>query len=320
MALGIAALLDDISALVKATAASIDDIAAAASRASVKATGVVVDDTAVTPQYLEGMAPKRELPVVLKIARGSIINKLIIIALILAMNQWLPWLLTPLLMLGGSYLCFEGAEKVLEWFGIGHHDLGAHTPAVDQGEDAEKKVVSGAIRTDFILSAEIMAISLNEIKDNSFWITLGALIVVAILITLLVYGVVALFVKIDDIGFHLLKQPRATSQRIGEILVKGMPKLMAVISVIGTLAMMWVGGHLFIQGLTDLGWPLIHDLIGHIVHPVEALATVGAAFGWILETACAMVFGFVWGCVILAAVRLIQKALSATTNHKTPQA
>ena len=165
MAGGLAALLDDVAALVKLTAASVDDVAAAAGRASVKATGVVIDDTAVVPQYVDGISPKRELPIIKKIAIGSLRNKLLFILPVILLLSWLlPVSLTPLLMLGGLYLSFEGAEKVLEMFGGGHHE--EDKPAVEQGPDAEKKIISGAVRTDFILSAEIMVISMNSIASD----------------------------------------------------------------------------------------------------------------------------------------------------------
>ncbi len=198
MAGGLFALLDDVAALARLAAASVDDVGAAAGRATTKAAGVVVDDTAVTPQYVHGVAADRELPMIRRIAIGSIRNKLLfILPAALLLSQFLPWLLTPILMVGGSYLCYEGAEKI--WGRIRGHDDHA-VPLAGTGEDAEKEMVSGAIRTDFILSAEIMVIALNEVADEPFLSRLAILVVVAIAITIAVYGVVGVIVKMDDVG------------------------------------------------------------------------------------------------------------------------
>src|ERR671911_949208 len=203
MSAGLFGLLDDVAALARLAAASVDDIGAAAGRASVKAAGVVVDDTAVTPQYVHGLAAERELPIIRKIALGSLRNKLLIILpAILLLSQFLPFLLTPILMIGGAYLCYEGAEKI--WHRLtGHHDEHA---AVEEVPD-EKTIVSGAVRTDFILSAEIMVISLNEVASEAFVSRAVILAVVALGITVLVYGVVGLIVKMDDVGLHLAGRP-----------------------------------------------------------------------------------------------------------------
>ena len=204
MAGGLVALLDDIAALAKLAAASVDDVGMAAGRATAKAAGVVVDDTAVTPRYVEGFTPDRELPVIRRIAMGSIRNKLLFITpAALLLSQFAPWALTPLLMVGGTYLCYEGAEKVWEHFG-GHHAQD-ETPVFLEGDDQEKHMIGGAIRTDFILSSEIMVISLNEVADEPFVMRAAILIVVAIAMTVLVYGVVAFIVKMDDIGLHLAR-------------------------------------------------------------------------------------------------------------------
>ena len=240
MSAGLFALLDDVAALAKMAAASVDDVGMAAGRASAKAAGVVVDDTAVTPQYVQGVAAERELPMIRKIAVGSLRNKLLIILpAALLLSQFLPWLLTPILMLGGTYLCFEGAEKI--WGRLsGHHEEQA--VRTERGPEAEKAMVSGAIRTDLILSAEIMVISLNEVETEPFWSRAAILVVVAIAITVLVYGVVGLIVKTDDIGLALTRRTSPAAQKVGRGLVRGMPKLLAAISVVGTVAMLWVGG------------------------------------------------------------------------------
>src|SRR4249920_2190218 len=219
---GLFALLDDIVAIAKLAAASLDDVGAAAGRASAKAAGVVIDDTAVTPRYVHGFSPDRELPVVMKIAVGSLRNKLLfILPAALLLSQFLPWLLTPILMLGATYLCYEGAEKV--WGRIRVHDSHA-APTAAVGQDAERQMTAGAIRTDFILSAEIMVIALNEVADQPFVPRLIILIIVALVITAAVYGVVALIVKMDDIGLSLAQRTSRFAQKVGRGLVAAMPK------------------------------------------------------------------------------------------------
>ena len=303
MAGGLAALLDDIAALAKLAAASTDDIAAAAGRASVKAAGVVVDDAAVTPQYVQGIEPKRELPIIKKIAVGSLRNKLLfILPAALLLSQYLPWMLTPLLMLGGTYLCFEGAEKVLELFSKNKHEE-HDTPAVIEGEDAEKKVVSGAVRTDFILSAEIMVIALNEVASEGFWSRAVILAVVGIGITVLVYGAVGLLVKMDDIGLAMARRESAGAQKFGLGLVKAMPVVMNVISVVGTFAMLWVGGHIILVGLYDMHWwTAPYAFVHHLEHYVEHL---GGFVTWLVNTFCSMVVGLIWGGLIATAVHFL---------------
>src|ERR687893_786301 len=249
---GLFGLLDDVAAIARLAAASVDDVAAAAARASAKAAGVVVDDAAVTPRYVHGFTADRELPMIRRIALGSLRNKLLIILpVILVLSQFLPWLLTPILMIGGTYLCFEGAEKIYEKVS-GHHAEHGEQPAVVQGADQEKVMVKGAIRTDFILSAEIMVISLNEVADEGLVSRAIILVVVAIGITLLVYGVVGLIVKMDDVGLHLSERDSGTARKVGLLLVRGMPKLLALLSTVGVLAMLWVGGHILLVGTDEL--------------------------------------------------------------------
>lgn len=306
MAFGLAALLDDIAAFAKLAAASIDDVGAAAGRASAKATGVVIDDTAVTPRYVEGLAAKRELPVVKRIATGSLRNKLLfILPAILLLSQFLPQLLTPLLMLGGTYLAFEGAEKVWELVSGKHHaevETKAEKKAVD-----EDSVVSSAVRTDFILSAEIMVIALNEVASEGFWSRLVILVIVAVLITVLVYGVVALIVKMDDIGLHLAKRDTPWVQSFGRGLVGAMPKVMAVISFVGIIAMLWVGGHILLQGAYDLGWHGPYDVVHHLEHAVTGVAGVGGFLGWLVNTACSAVVGILVGGVVVFVAHFIPR-------------
>ncbi|GAB4084557.1 DUF808 domain-containing protein [Myceligenerans cantabricum] len=306
MSAGLLGLLDDVAALARLAAASIDDVGAAAGKATAKAAGVVIDDTAVTPQYVHGVTAAREIPIVKKIAVGSIRNKLLIILPIaLVLSEWAPWALTPILMLGGTYLAFEGTEKVLGWF---HRHDGHEVPAALKGEESEKSVISGAIRTDLILSAEIMVIALNEVADSSFWFRLGALIIVAIVITIAVYGVVALIVKMDDVGLLLAQRESAASRRIGRALVDGMPKLLGAISVIGTIAMLWVGGHILLVGFDDLGW---HTLYGW-VHGIEeaihhAVPAVGAILAWLFNTLCSAILGVVVGGAVAGVMHLLPR-------------
>ena len=304
MAFGLAALLDDIAAFAKLAAASIDDVGAAAGRASAKATGVVIDDTAVTPRYVEGLAAKRELPVIKRIAIGSLRNKLLfILPAILLLSEFLPFLLTPLLMLGGTYLAFEGAEKI--WGRLRGHE-GHDVPAAVQGEDSEKTLVAGAVRTDLILSAEIMVIALYEVADEGFWSRLAILFVVAIVITVVVYGVVALIVKMDDIGLALAQRESAFNQRLGRGLVSGMPKVLAVVSAVGTVAMLWVGGHILLQGVDELGWHMPYELVHHAEQAIAgAVPGVGGFLAWLFNTLCSAIIGLVVGAVVVAVIHLL---------------
>lgn len=304
MSAGLFGLLDDVAALARLAAASVDDIGAAAGRATAKAAGVVIDDTAVTPQYVHGITADRELPMIKRIAIGSLRNKLVfILPAALLLSQFVPWLLTPILMIGATYLCYEGAEKV--WGRIRGHDAHA-APTATVGEDAEKQMTTGAIRTDFILSAEIMVIALNEVADQSFWPRLIILVVVALVITIAVYGVVALIVKMDDIGLSLAQRTSRFSQTVGRGLVAAMPKLLAALSAIGTVAMLWVGGHILLVGTDDVGWHAPYGLVHHaedFVH--HAVQGVGGLLAWLVNTAASAVVGLVVGAVVVAIVSVL---------------
>lgn len=304
MAGGLIALFDDIAALAKVAAASVDDIAAGAAKASAKAAGVVIDDAAVTPQYVQGITPKRELPIIKRIAWGSIKNKLfIILPIALLLSEFLPWMLTPLLMLGGTYLCFEGAEKIIGK--LRGHAGSKKTPSVIKGEEAENEVVSNAVRTDFILSAEIMVISLNEVADTVFWQRAAILLVVAVVITIGVYGVVALLVKMDDIGLALTKKDSDFSKKFGHGLVNAMPKVMQFITVVGTAAMLWVGGHIIVLGMDELFWSGPYDLIHTLADPVAGVAGIGGFLAWLVDTFISMIIGFIWGSIVVGIVHLL---------------
>lgn len=301
MAGGLIGLLDDVAALAKLAAASVDDVGMAASRASVKAAGVVVDDTAVTPAYVHGLAAERELPIIKRIAIGSIRNKLLfILPAALLLSQFVPILVEIILMIGGAYLCFEGAEKL-------HHRFGDHLdevdlPAVALGEDAEAKTIAGAIRTDFILSGEIMVIALKEVIDEPFISRAAIMVVVAIVITAIVYGVVAAIVKMDDVGLHLATNGGSTSRRFGRGLVAGMPKLLNLLSTVGTAAMLWVGGHILLVGAHELGWDAPYDFVHSLEESVHDVGGIGGVLAWIVNTTASAVLGIAAGFLVMAVV------------------
>lgn len=302
---GLVALLDDVAGLTKLAAASLDDVAGAAAKAGTKAAGVVIDDTAVTPRYVTGLKPERELPIIWRIAKGSLFNKLVIllpVALLLA--AFAAWAITPLLMVGGAFLCFEGAEKVLETLAGAHHD-DTEDLALDS-KALEDKKVAGAVRTDFILSAEIMAIALNEVADQSLVNQAASLVVVALAITAGVYGVVGLIVKLDDIGLALAKRGGAVAA-FGRGLVLGVPKVMKALSVIGTAAMIWVGGQILVHGLAGLGIAGPEHVIDGWAEAVRHATPVAAGLaGWLTKTLADLVLGLVVGAIIAFAVHKVR--------------
>lgn len=301
---GLVALLDDIATLAKVTASSIDDVAANAVKASSKAVGVVIDDTAVTPQYVSGLSPARELPIIGKIARGSLINKLFIILPIALLLTWLaPQVLPFLLIVGGAYLCFEGGEKVLENLGWlpGHHEEHDEGGATS-GEELEKGIVASATRTDLILSAEIMLVSMAGLSNETSIMRVAVLIAVAFFMTFFVYGLVALLVKADDFGLHLAKDAIKPEDNrpgpvdnVGRTIVRVMPHIFNVIGVVGTVAMLWVGGHLVIENLAEVGVPIFHHILEVAEHAVSA---AGGFVTWLVETLLSGVFGVILGAVI----------------------
>lgn len=306
---GLVALLDDIASITKMAAASIDDIGAAAAKAGTKAAGVVVDDAAVTPRYVTNFTPERELPIIWAIARGSLKNKLLILLPVaLLLSAFLPWAITPLLMIGGAFLCFEGAEKVLEALGGDKHG-DTVDDVIEDPVAFEKERVSGAIRTDFILSAEIMAIALNDVADSSIGNQAAILAVVGIGITALVYGAVGLIVKMDDIGLHLAERRDKGSKALGRALLVGMPKVMAALSVIGTAAMLWVGGQIVLHGAGQMGFAGPEHFLRGIAEAVgAALAFAQGAVTWMANAALAGVFGLILGAIIATIVHQVQKA------------
>nr|MBP8245664.1 DUF808 domain-containing protein [Phenylobacterium sp.] len=261
MASGLAALLDDVAAIAKIAAASVDDVAGAAGKAGSKAVGVVVDDTAVTPGYAMGFTPDRELPIVWKIALGSLRNKFFfLLPGALALSAFAPWLVTPLLMIGGSYLAFEASEKILEIFVP--HEAGEDLEELAlSSTDLEDQKVAGAIRTDLILSAEIMFIALADVAERPFAIQAAALAIVGLAITIGVYGVVGLLVKMDDIGLHMAKGSTRGGRALGRGLVRAMPVLLSGLASIGTAAMLWVGGGILVHGLEHYEWMAIPQVV-----------------------------------------------------------
>lgn len=307
---GIVALLDDIATLAKMAAASVDDVAAATGRASAKTVGVIVDDTAVTPQYLQGLKPERELPIIKRIARGSLTNKLLIILpAALVLSQFAPWVLPILLIAGGSFLAFEGMEKVWEKLRGGGHD----DPLIVAGPSGEEQIVKSAVRTDLILSAEIMIIALNEVASEGFVARSIILIAVGFLITFVVYGMVAVLVKIDDVGVALMKREKASSRRIGKLLFNAMPRVLATIGVIGTLAMLWVGGHIVVVSAADLGWTAPHQIIENLAHLGASLGAGAGFLSWTIETLASLLVGAFLGSLLVGAHHGL-KALGKSRN------
>lgn len=295
---GLIALLDDIATLAKATASSLDDIAAGATKASSKAVGVVIDDTAVTPQYVAGLDPSRELPIIKKIARASLINKLLVILPVALLLTWLaPWMLPILLILGGSFLSFEGAEKLLVKLRLLPEHSHEDAPAATSAEELEKGIVSSASRTDLILSAEIILISLANVNADSNIVRIGIMIAVAFFMTFFVYGLVALLVKMDDFGLHLSER-QGPLAAMGRGIVTVMPKVFTIIGIVGTVAMLWVGGHIVIASVSDLGFRPLHELVEHAMTSVERF---GGGATWTVETALSGLFGLAWGAFVAYA-------------------
>ena len=300
---GLVALLDDVAAIAKVASASVDDIVGQAVKASSKAAGAVIDDAAVTPKYVHGFSADRELPIVWKIARGSLFNKMAILlpaALLLA--AFLPWAIPPLLMLGGLYLCFEGAEKV--WHKLNPNDHHAEELVQEKLSAAhlEEKKVKGAVKTDFILSAEIMTIVLNGLPaDGPFWMTALSLALAGIVITIAVYGTVGLIVKADDFGLYLAASGRSGAvQSLGRFIVKAMPIFMTMLVIVGTAAMIWVGGSIIVHGLHELGWhapyEMIHEAAVAVAH---AVGMAEGAVEWTVTAALDGVIGLALGLAMI---------------------
>lgn len=312
---GLAALLDDVAAITKLAAASLDDVGAAAGKAGSKAVGVVVDDAAVTPGYAMGFTPDRELPIVWKIAVGSLRNKLLfLLPGALVLSAFAPWAVTPILMVGGAYLAFEATEKILEAFtpageGEAAADLALSAP------ELEKQKVDGAIRTDLILSGEIMAIALAEVAHLGLAMQAAALAVVGVLLTVVVYGAVALIVKMDDMGLHLSRRDSKGVRRFGRGLVKAMPVTMEALTVIGTAAMLWVGGGIIVHGLETFHLTPIPHWVEGLSHWAAGAPGVGPVTGWLAFAMGSAVVGLAIGGVLAGVMHLWHHRKGAAAAH-----
>ncbi len=309
---GLTALLDDVATIAKMAAASVDDVSAAASRASMKAAGVVVDDAAVTPGYAMGFSPARELPIIRKIAIGSLKNKfLILLPGALLVSAFAPWALTPLLMMGGAYLCFEAAEKLLGALAGHGKDEASPDDLALSSEEKEKSMVGSAIRTDLILSAEITAIALADLAERPLATQAAALALVGLLITVAVYGAVALIVKMDDIGLHLAERRSASARAVGRGLVHAMPVVLNGLATIGTAAMLWVGGGILVHGMHEYHLDAVPGLVESLGHAAGGVPLVGPVTGWLATAAASAVVGLVVGGVIVAILHLIPRKRAA---------
>ncbi|MFD0858337.1 DUF808 domain-containing protein [Roseovarius aquimarinus] len=299
---GLLALLDDVAAIAKVAAASVDDVVGQAAKAGAKAAGAVIDDAAVTPKYVTGFDAARELPIIWRIARGSLINKLVyLLPAGLALSAFAPWAITPLLMLGGCYLCFEGAEKVAHALGWAHHEKSHMPTEPDDPAHLEEQKVKGAIKTDFILSAEIMTIALAAIPASTFWMEAATLAAVAVMITVAVYGAVALIVKADDLGLWMAAAGRlGITRSLGKGIVAAMPKVLALLMIVGTAAMLWVGGNIVLHGLDVLGFSWPYDTVHHIAEgATHALTQWRGAAEWALVATMDGIFGLALGLVLI---------------------
>lgn len=305
MASGLFALLDDVALIARLAAASVDDVAAASARATTKAAGVVIDDAAVTPRYVTGFTPDRELPLIWRIAKGSLRNKLLILMPgFLLLAAFLPQALTPLLMVGGAYLCFEAAEKLLEKLGFGHHGAADGRPTAIDRAAQEQAMAAGAVRTDLILSAEILAIALGQLERVPLATKAASLAVVSLVVTAGVYGFVALLVKMDDAGLRLAATGNRAGQGLGRLLVRGMPAVLAFLSALGIAAMAWVGGGIVVHGLEGAG-PLaaIPHIQHDLAHAAGAVAPVApAAVEWLAAAVFAGLFGLALGGLAVLAL------------------
>jgi uncharacterized protein len=304
MASGLFALLDDIAAIAKVAAASLDDVAAQAAKAGSKAAGIVIDDAAVTPRYVVGFAAERELPIIAKIAKGSFKNKLLILLPGCLLLNWLaPWVITPLLMAGGAFLCFEGYEKFHAMLHPTAEEASNAVQTSASPEDIENEKVGGAIRTDMILSAEIMAITLATVATASIWTQAAVLAAVGIGITVIVYGAVALIVKADDAGVALVKRGGGMAP-LGRLLVNGMPVVLKWLSIIGMAAMLWVGGGIILHGLAEFKFAAPEHAIHAVAHAVGGvMGPLKGLVEWFIGAALAGVFGLIVGWVVVAVMK-----------------
>ena len=316
---GLLALLDDVAAIAKVAASSINDVAGAAAKAGSKAAGVVIDDAAVTPKYAQGFSADRELPIIWRIAVGSARNKmLVLLPAALLLSTFLPQIITPLLMLGGAYLCFEGAEKLFHaLFPHGNAEVADDFDTNDPSRLEEEKI-AGAVKTDFVLSAEIMTIALSAIPNTSLWLEAATLAIVGIGITVLVYGTVALIVKMDDVGLFLSRRGRFGPIRaIGRGLVLGMPILMTVLSNVGTAAMLWVGGSIMVHGAEVLGWAWpFHQIEVLAEHAATIVPVLPRAVHWMVKAALDGIVGLCIGMAVIPFVLYVLRPIMTMIGGK----
>lgn len=308
MSVGLVALLDDVTAIAKVAAASVDDVSAHAAKAMVKSAGLVIDDAAVTPRYVVGFAAVRELPIIGRIALGSIRNKLLILLpLAMLLSAFAPFVIIPLLMLGGLYLCYEGAEKIYEALApdAAHAHEASVGLAIDDPEKLENQRVAGAIRTDFILSAEIMAVALSTIPEAGLMSQFLSLLVVAVVITAGVYGAVALIVKADDVGLALVNKDSRVAKVLGRGIVRMMPALLTTLSVVGTAAMLWVGGGILIHGLESFGFTSLGHFLLDLSESVAAWPTAGALLGWLVTAIGSGLLGLAVGGLCIPVISTV---------------
>ncbi|MCC0019869.1 MAG: DUF808 domain-containing protein [Nitratireductor sp.] len=307
MASGLLALLDDVAALVKVTAASLDDLPAQVSKTTSKVSGIVIDDAAVTPKYVVGLDPKRELAIIWNITKRSLINKLLILApLALLLGYFAPWIITPLLMLGGAFLCFEGYEKVHSIFS-GHGDKNPEGGDIQEisPEELERIRTNSAVRTDFILSAEIVAITYSTVVGMPLLSQIAVLFTVGVGITLAVYGFVGLLVKADDIGVWLARKRNGNFTRtVGRGIVKTMPVVLKMLSYIGTAAMLWVGAGIIVHGV-----PVFEDWLHLLDHALHLTGNMSLIVQFLVLTIVGLIFGFLINLLVMPVVRLAKRVI-----------
>jgi uncharacterized protein len=301
---GFFALLDDISALVKASAASLDDVPTQVAKTTGKVSGIVIDDTAVTPKYVVGLDPSRELSIIYRIAKKSLINKLLILSpAALLLGYFAPWAITPILMLGGAYLCFEGYEKVHSMFSKHHDDVHTESEVVKviTPEELEQERVTSAVRTDIILSAEIIAIAYSQVTDQPILSQVAVMLAVAVFITVAVYGFVGLIVKADDIGIHLAQDKyHPAAQKLGRGIVKFMPPFLNILGYVGTAAMLWVGAEIIAHGI---------PFTSHLLHDLEHALANMPAVAWLAKALSCAIAGLLLGFIIEKIVVLVKRGL-----------
>lgn len=305
MASGFFALLDDISALVKASAASLDDVPAQVAKTTGKVSGIVIDDTAVTPKYVVGLDPSRELSIIFQIAKKSLFNKILILSpAALLLGYFASWAITPILMLGGAYLCFEGYEKVHSLFSK-HSEVTAESEAIKSitPEELEKERVASAVRTDIILSSEIMAITYSQITDQPVVNQIVVMLAVAVFITVAVYGFVGFIVKVDDIGVHLARNKyHPAAQKFGRGIVKFMPHSLRYLSYVGTAAMLWVGAEIIAHGI---------PFTSHLLHNLEVALTHLPVLAWFAKAMACAIGGLLVGFIVEKIVMFVKVAFNS---------